>query len=80
MSSSGGGDDCDEEMDQNPNEAGWDPLHLLATAQDQVEGDHTLMNSILLIQDAAIYLELNNVIYDGDTGCVMEVEKVSMNV
>ena len=38
MSGSGGGDYCDEEMDQNPDEAGWDPLHPLATAQDQVEG------------------------------------------
>jgi len=80
MSGSGGGDDCDEEMDQNPDEAGWDPLHPLATAQDQVEGDHTLMNLILLMQDTTIYLELNDAFHDGDTGRIMEVTKVSMNV
>src|SRR5260370_545292 len=60
MSGSGGGDNCDEEMDQNPDEAGWDPLHLLATAQDQVEGDHTLANLILLIQDPTFNLNSKN--------------------
>jgi len=80
MSGSGGGDNCDEEMDQNPDKASWDPLHPLATAEDQVEGDHTLTNSILLMWDAAIYLELNDAIHDGDTGRIMEVTKVSMNV
>ena len=80
MSGSGGGDDCDPGIDQNPDEAGWDPLHSLATAGDQVEGDHTLANSILLMRDAAIYLELNDAIHDGDTGRVMEVVKVSVNV
>ena len=75
-----GGDKGNEETDQNPDEAGWDPLHPRATVGDQVGGDHALANSILLMRDAAIYLELNYVIHDGDTGQVMEVIKVSVNI
>ena len=72
--------DGNEEMDQNPDEAGWDPLQSLAVAGDWVEGDHALTNSILFMWDAALYLELNDAIHDGNTGQVMEVIKVSLNV
>ena len=74
-----GSDNSNEEMDQNPDEASWDVPCLLDAEMDQVEGDHILANSILLMQDAAIYLELNDAIHDGDTGRVMEVIKVSAN-
>src|SRR5260370_21860506 len=49
--------DGNEEMDQNPDEAGWGPLQSLAVAGDWVEGNHTLTNSILFTWDATLYLE-----------------------
>src|SRR5260221_4931191 len=46
-----GGDKGNEEMDQNPDEVGWDPLHPHATVGNQAGGDHALTNSILLMKD-----------------------------
>src|SRR5260370_12680610 len=71
------GDTNDESMDQNPDEVGWDAPCMLATKVAQPCADITLANCILLMCDAAIYLELNHAICFGDSRRVMEVVKVS---